>query len=124
MIQMKIDPLKDFGSAPREHVIEACGVLPNWVAEWYVMRATAQRIGEDFDVTLKDHLDQRYGFGLYEFTGSTVDEDGTYHADNDEDPPLKPLITIDMDDLGKFHQYQYAICAIPVDGGYFVTRMD
>jgi hypothetical protein len=112
MIQMKIDPLKDFGSAPREHVIEACGVLPNWVAEWYVMRATAQRIGEDFDVTLKDHLDQRYGFGLYEFTGST------------EDPPLKPLITIDMDDLGKFHQYQYAICAIPVDGGYFVTRMD
>jgi len=97
-----------------DHVLEWLGMLPRWVAEYNLGYG-----GDD----LKDHLDKSYGYGLYEFKGTTITEDGVYQANNDEDPDLQ-FIAMMYTDKGKVYFYPYAITAIPTDEGYFVTRMD
>lgn len=97
----------------KDYVLEWLGMLPVWVAEYNLY-------GGD---SLKDYLDKAYGYGLYEFEGTTITDDGVYKANNDEDPDLQHIASMETD-KGTVYFYPYAITAIPTDNGYFVTRMD
>ena len=106
----KLDPTGSYTTETAQYIMEACGILPYWVASW-------PQLG-----TLLEHLNQQYGFGIYEMTGGTLSDDGIYQYP--EDPPLAPLISIQTMN-GVFYQYLYGIVAIPMeDGAHFVTRMD
>ena len=100
------------------------GLLPGWVMEYNLLNPEG---------TLKDYLDQRYGFGLYhieehikawkETPEGEVLEDGTYRSPYDEDEDLQWVGKV-QSKLGDVYFYPYAITAIPTDNGYFLTRMD
>lgn len=111
MFKLTIDPNNKF-NRPDHFLLEACGFIPGWVAEW---------ADSDSAKSLKDHLDDTYGFGLYQFDQGSINEQGTYSYPQDED--LDPLIKIETDE-GDFYMYQYAIVAIPTPTGPFICRMD
>lgn len=111
-MNITIDPHDKFNGAPESRILEACGLIPMWVADW--IRSPTQK-------TLKEYLDDVYGFGLYEMTGGRIDDNGAYHYP--DDPTLYPLIQIETDE-GTFFMYEYSIVAIPTVNGYFITRMD
>jgi len=104
---------KHYKDIDKESVLEWLGALPVWVAEYNLY-------GGD---SLKDYLDKAYGFGLYEFKGTTITEDGVYKPKHKEDQDLQFIAMMETD-KGKVYFYPYAITAIPTDDGYFVTRMD
>ena len=89
------------------------GLLPGWVMEYNLFSPEG---------TLKDYLDQRYGFGLYDLEGEVL-EDGTYRSPYEEDEDLQWIGKV-QSKLGDVYFYPYAITAIPTDDGYFLTRMD
>lgn len=97
----------------KDYVREWLGALPIWVAEYNLY-------GGD---SVKDYLDKAYGFGLYEYEGTNITEDGVYQSKHDEDPDLHFIAKMDTDE-GTVYFYPYAITAIPTKDGYFVTRMD
>jgi len=122
LYNVAIDPTSHFKNVPVERVAEACGVIPTWVIEWCYHKKDPKR---DDLPTLKDFLDQRYGFGLSEFTGSKIESTGKYLSAFAEDPALYPLVSVDTKGFGILYQYQSSIVAIPLpEGGHFVTRMD
>lgn len=117
----KVDPMQwwemEAERLGEEHdpkkLIDACGVLPHWVAEWCFI--------EGEKPSLKFWLDSRYKFGLYHMDKAEISVNGTYTYPEDE--PLFPMIAINTGE-GMFFQYQYAIVAIPTPDGHYVTRMD
>ncbi len=58
---------------------ELFGYLPNWVREYNLGLSTADN--------LKDHLDQTYGYGLYEFPSTIENETLVSPYEEDEDIP-------------------------------------
>ena len=119
-MKVKYDPLDKYPSATQKEISDACGLLPYWVCEWASLTSGIP----EFTKPLKQYLDERYGFGLYEFEKSSIDGPGVYHYPGD--PDLYPLIEISLDEHGTFYQYPHAIAAIPLGGedGFFITRMD
>ena len=99
--------------APREHIVEALGLLPMWVTAYNVLD------GDD----IVQHMTDSYGYGgLYKFGGHVTD-DGSYcseHEDDDDLPWVGKMKTKD----GDVYFYEYAITALPTPDGYFITRMD
>lgn len=119
-MNIKIDPTgKITEDAPKgqlkEHILDACGLIPHWVVSW-------NKEPEAGPKALFDFLDITYGFGMHKM-GGTLDADGTYRYP--QDPPLYPLISMETRD-GTLYQYDYGIVAIPMgdQGGHFITRMD
>lgn len=99
--------------APKEHLAESLGLLPMWVNEYNIL-------GED---DIVQYMTERYGFGrLYEFEGEVL-EDGIYRSPHEEDDDL-PWVGKMKTKHGTAYFYPYAITALPVDGGHFITRMD
>lgn len=112
--ELKIDPTGGFEGADDDRILEACGFIPIWVADWLQ--------NHQDDLSLKDYLDQTYGFGLYPMgEKGWIDDDGTYHYPGD--PDLPPYISIETP-VGLLYQYSHGIVAIPHEGELFVTRMD
>ena len=97
---------------PNMDKLEACGLIPHWVADY--------TLGNNTETDLKEHLAKCYTFGLYEM-GGEVAEDGTFQYPGDDDLPW--IVKMDTPD-GILYQYLYGIVAIPTKDGYFVTRMD
>ena len=110
-----IDPHDMWPSSP-EDVFSWCGFLPNWVTEY----GQANHL----TMTLKQHLDNCYGFGLYEMKGGKVEDDGSYTYP--DDPTLHPLIQIELEGGAEFLQWEHGICAMRQSAteDWFVTRMD
>ena len=99
--------------APKEHLAESLGLLPMWVQEYNIL-------GES---DLVQYMTERYGFGrLYKFEGE-VAEGGAYRSPDEEDEDL-PWVGKMKTKQGTVYFYPYAITALPVDDGHFITRMD
>mgnify|MGYP003119586181 FL=1 len=99
--------------APKEHLAESLGLLPLWVQEYNIL-------GENDIVA---YMTERYGFGrLYRFEGEVL-EDGTYRSFFEEDDDLQWVGKMKTKH-GTVYFYPFAITALPVDGGHFITRMD
>ena len=97
-----------------EELMVTCGFLPGWVLAYNTTE----------DLTLKEHLDKQYRFGMCEMKGGKVTQSGEYHYP--EDPPLFPLLYITLDHGAEFLQWQFGICAMrdSQKADWFVTRMD
>jgi hypothetical protein len=92
---------------------ELFGYLPSWVREYNLGLSTADN--------LKDHLDQTYGYGLYEFESTIENETLVSPYEEDEDIPW--VGKMESED-GTVYFFKYSIVGIPTKEGYFVTRMD
>lgn len=119
MYRLLLDPTNHHGNngAGPERLIEACGLLPEWFAD-YRMESTPSG-------TLKEYMEECYGFGLlHEMTGCTINEDLTY--DYPEDDTMYPLLHATTDDGKAMVQWQYGIVAFQEEeeGEWFMTRMD
>lgn len=110
-IYVEFDPNDMYRERPLG--MDTLGLIPFWVFEWNNV--------DDADMTLKDYLDKRYGYGLYEMDKSTISSKGVYSYP--DDPDLYPIAKMDTR-AGVFYQYDYGIVAIPTEDGHFVTRMD
>lgn len=95
---------------------EECGLLISWALQ------------RNPDISIKETLIGAYGYGVYEMTGSTVDDQGVHSYP--EDPDLYPLISItDTETSEIVYVYQFGIVAFThpstdPDKATFVTRMD
>jgi len=96
-------------------IAETLGVLPMWVAEY---------VGNDNDADIVQFMTDKYGFGrLYEFKG-TINEEGDYVSEHEEDADL-PYMGRMITKHGYAYFYEYAIVALPLPNGkHFITRMD
>jgi len=104
-------------NAPRDHIVEALGLIPHWVKEYNL--SLASRAFDD----LVEWMTARYGFGeLYKFNGEVL-EDGSYRSPHEDDEDLPWVGKMKTRD-GDVYFYEYAITALPTPNGYFITRMD
>ena len=116
-LRSELDPTKSFTNAPTERLVQAMGILPNWVADG--LEAGCADIE-----ALTEALAGYYGFGeLHDLKGGEIAENGTYQYP--EDPPMPPLAKIESADLSIYF-YQHAKLSIveKKSGDAFVTRMD
>lgn len=108
MFTLKINPNED-----TDYAIEAIGLLPYWVRDY-----AASTVATD----IVEYMTGAYGFGkLYEFSG-TVEGD-KYVSPHEDDEPLDYLAKSQIAE-GTVYYFPYAIIALPVEGGHFITRMD
>lgn len=114
--RMYLDPLRKYTDVPPRRLIEACGLLLPWACE------ALSEAGTTDSATLQEGMDKRYGFGLYEMTGSTIDESGTYTYP--DDPPLHPIARVTNASDVECLIYQCGIIAFRDPGRTYVTRMD
>lgn len=102
------NPIQD-----RSYAREACGVLPHWVHNYTL---------DPFERDLVNYMQDVYGFGkLFELSGTI--EDGKYVSPHEEDEPLDYIAKSEIKE-GTVYYFPYAIIALPVKGGHFITRMD
>ena len=95
----------------QDQLVEWLGILPHWVAEYAAVQ----------DGDLVEHMTDCYGFGsLYKFKGKVLD-DGTYTYPEDDD--LEPIAKVELK-KGDVYFYPYAMIALPIKDGHYVTRMD
>lgn len=99
------------------HLLEACGVIPDFFVEACITAETESADAIDLDA-IADGMDRIYQFGGFEFPwGGTVSPEGVYHADNEEDAPLSPLVRFAyaLNEGGRAFElfvYDYGITAI------------
>lgn len=101
---------------PRENIIAACGILPNWFP--MILEATD-------DETTDKIIRRLYPFYFDTPMGGVVDEEtGIYKYP--EDPPQIPLMKLTNLNTGRVaYFYQYAVVAFEkCDGTFHTTRMD
>ena len=103
-----IDPLKKF-NVPPETIIEACGIIPNWVFNKSLMH-----------IDTLEALKTQYQFPTYPM-GGEIDKEGIYHYP--EDPDLYPLVKmVRGEDI--IYQYDYGIVAVITPDKVTIIRMD
>ena len=109
---MKIitDPHNKFLSATPDELLEACGLLPIWLAN-----------GEQ--PSLKDRLIENYSFYMGEMKGGNLSPEGLYTYPGDED--LYPLVSFESD-TEICYIFKHAIVGVfeKENGSIWVTRMD
>lgn len=88
---------------------EACGLPLMWASDW-------NGLG-----TLKLHLGACYGFPMFEMSGGTIAEDGTYSYPEDSD--MLPLAKVEYESV-TYYQYDCGIIAFVTATSTFITRMD
>jgi len=121
-----LNPAADrrIGSARPGDIIEACGIIPDFFCAACI---TASNGREPLTLdAIADGMDAEYQFGgfCYPFGGS-LDADGVYHADNDEDEPLQPLCRFGFENRFFCFVYDYGITAIrELDGPAKIARFD
>ena len=109
---MKIEILNEMVS------VESLGLIPIFFDR------SANREGIDIQ-TVADNMDELYNFGgfRFPFTGK-IEDDGSYIADNDEDPPLAPMAKLEKYGLVCWI-YPYAIVGlVDSDGNQKIGRFD
>ena len=129
-VTVTIDPTNKFRDVPSERLIQAVGVLPSWVLSWdFLIRDV-----KDSVPTWAEYANQVYahGGGWQPFGEWELDEDGTLTYDPDaqpedepKDPPLPPLISLEITGGNKFYMYEHAwVCHKKPSGEFEVSRMD
>lgn len=117
-VKVSVDPQDHFLGKP-QYIYEDCGLVPPWFIEWSIMT----QAGVDTP-PLQEHMDSRYGFGLYVMDGCTIKDDLTLTYPGD--PDLSPLLAMGDENFMQFVQYPHAIVAMreKETDDWFVTRMD
>lgn len=123
-----------------DHLLEACGIIPDFFCDALI---TAERENPE-GITLQhvaDGMDRAYGFGGFQFRTryhlgpnpwpGTLDADGVYTSQYDEDPPLSPLVCFSFNcyERGRVMEcfvYEAGITAIRERGtaSLFIGRFD
>jgi len=102
------------GAARPADIIEACVAVSNG------------ELGVSLD-GICEAMDEVYGFGGFGYPWrGTLDADGTYRPDNDEDEPLQPLARFGFEGRVFCFVYDYGITAVRIglDGPYKIARFD
>ena len=118
-MMVTVDPLKAYTDAPKDRLIAACGILPQFFAE-------AVMQGNDTAESVYKAMVAIYGFGDYSGTSwGTVSDEGVYKSSYDEDPDMSPLLLCEWPDSEvKMYCYEHAILAVVDDEKQIITRMD
>jgi hypothetical protein len=116
-----IDPTGHFESKGVEkgRLVEACGLIPGFVA--FAERMEAETAREVYDYMVKE-----YGFGGFEWSEEEHHVDtGTGVYSYPDDPDLYPLVLLEVDGCDvDVYIYQHAIVSIVGDDETIVCRMD
>jgi hypothetical protein len=106
----------DWDQVPLNKLIGLGGLVTGWFTDYCY---------DEVDKPIVEHMGLMYGFGMYEMTGGTIDEDLIHHFPGD--PQLHPAFHLKAKHNGaEMVCYQHAIFAFrdkPEDEWY-VTRMD
>ncbi|RLA04366.1 MAG: hypothetical protein DRQ45_00975 [Gammaproteobacteria bacterium] len=117
-IKTVIDPNSKFTKLEDNEILQMIGIIPQFIYDG---------ITEEDD-SMKESCDNRYGFGFYEITGGTINDDQVFQYPNDSDlDPLITFTTYEGDDICEIcNIYRYAITSFHnfKTGETFVTRMD
>jgi len=122
-----LNPARDqnIGAARPADIIEACGIIP----DLFCAACCEAGTGDD-GLTLDGvcaAMDNAYGFGgfCYPFGGS-LELDGTYKSEHDDDADLAPLARFGFEGRVFCFVYDYGITAVRIglDGPYKIARFD
>ena len=114
---------------PPPRLLEACGIIPDFFAEACV--TAEDENPEGFTLRdVADGMDRVYQFGGfgYPWPGS-LDADGVYRSQYDEDPPMSPLVRFSFNSGARVFEcfvYEAGITAIRERGtaSLFIGRFD
>lgn len=118
-MEVKVDPLKDYTKVNPLRLIEACGIIPQFV------NYAADTGAEDAQAFM-DLMSEAYGFGL---SGNMLDHGGAVSPEGKytypEDAPLYPLVEWRTPEGITVWVYEYAIVAVrDSKDNTVMTRMD
>lgn len=106
-----VDPL-DMYEAPISKLLEGCGYALNWVLDLPAGQPIIPHLDKSY----------RHGGGWYDFTGFTVNPDGSLSYPGD--PDLYPLVEV-QHGQETFRMYPHAWVAVTqADGKTRICRMD
>lgn len=110
---MTSDPTNKYPEAPENAFIEACGLLTPWIIEGI----------ENKEHDMWKHLEDSYGFGMFEIEQVKISDEGIWSYPGDED--LHPLMTFEGNNIN-VHIYEYGMVAIKESNSndFKCTRMD
>jgi len=122
-----LNPARDqkIGTARPADIVEACGMIPDFFCEACVSVSNGE-LGLSLD-NICEAMDEVYRFGGFGYPWrGTLDADGTYLPDNDDDRPLKPLARFGFEGRVFCYVYHYGVTAVRIglDGPYKIARFD
>jgi hypothetical protein len=128
LLDRVLNPAKDqdTGRNRPEDLVEACGIIPDFFLEaCHFAKDSETGLTLDNVCAGMDNAYQMGGFGSYPWKG-TLDHNGTYQADNDEDAPLAPLARFGFEGRVFCYVYDYGVAAVRIglDGPYKIARFD
>lgn len=110
-IQLIIDPTKHWSDLTKNEIVKACGILPLWAANPFLLATPLQQAFE-----------AQYPFPMPPIENGTIAPSGVFQYPGD--PDLSPLIELERGPETLFI-YQYALIGIiRADGSTFISRMD
>lgn len=110
-LQLTIDPTHQHTCLTKNEIVKACGVLPLWAANPFLL-----------SIPLQQAFETQYAFPMPPLGGGTLTPEGTFTYSGD--PNLHPLIKLERGPETLF-VYPYAIIGIvKADGFTFISRMD
>jgi len=128
LLDRVLNPAKDADTGRNRpaDLIEACGIIPDFFLEaCHFAKDSETGLTLDNVCAGMDNAYQFGGFGSYPWKG-TLDHNGTYQADNDEDAPLAPLARFGFEGRVFCYVYDYGVAAVRIglDGPYKIARFD
>ena len=111
-LDVSLDPNQAFRFIPDDALLEACGMLPQWI--FFSIPGTSMR----------ECLDTNYSFagGFQPFDGPSLDEKDRFCYIGDS--PLDPLLVITDSNGDVFRQYKYGLVALTTAGKTEFARLD
>ena len=109
-----IDPNDAFGHLDKKHLIEMCGVVPNFFIK------SVMNSDDDFD-NIIEGMDQEYGFGGFQHPFGGTIKNHKYISSYEEDEDLDALLVMnyrtedhatDILPSFKMYQFEYGIVAV------------
>ena len=109
-----IDPNDAFGHLDKKHLIEMCGIVPNFFIK------SVMNSDDDFE-NIIEGMDQEYGFGGFQHPFGGTIKNHKYISSYEEDEDLDALLVMnyrtedhatDILPSFKMYQFQYGIVAV------------
>lgn len=118
VMNITIDPTDSFKGIKDKKLLASCGLILDF-AEMvrYQQPETAQQA---FDMLM-----DVYGYGSGDGSGwGTVDAEGAYRSEYEEDSDLPPIVTLKLGEGIDLNVYQYGIVSVVDKETTLITRMD